>query len=444
MLLARALTLGLTRDLSPHPTPDLSPGPTPDLSPDLTPGLTPDLSPGLTPDLSPDLSPGLTPGQTPAVLSAGSRFARGHFVALKLPKAWQDVRTDERRRIRLLRRARTAAASRTPLAPMESAKVAGLRYVCDVRAPGIRRVGRAPRFRYVDANGRTLRDPKALQRIKALVIPPAWTDVWICPNPLGHLQATGRDVRGRKQYRYHPRWRDVRDEVKYGRLIAFAKALPRIHERTAADLRKPGLPREKVLAAVVRLLEKTLIRVGNEEYARDNGSFGLTTMRDQHAKINGASVRFEFRGKSGKRHAVDLHDARLARIVKACRDLPGYELFQYVDADRRRQTIGSADVNAYVRAIAGEDFTAKDFRTWAGTVLAARELEAATFTSAAEAKRQVVRAIEVVARRLGNTRSVCRKSYIHPAILDAYAAGVPVRGDEPSVIAILRRRLKAA
>jgi DNA topoisomerase-1 len=317
-----------------------------------------------------------------------------------------------------------------------------LRYVCDQRTPGIRRIGRHNRFRYVDVHGRTVSDRAELQRIKALVIPPAWTDVWICRDPRGHLQATGRDARGRKQYRYHSRWREVRDEVKYGRLVTFARTLPRIRRRTCADLRRRGLPKAKVLAAVVQLLEKTLIRVGNEEYARENRSIGLTTMRDQHTRINGSSVRFEFRGKSGVQHAVDLRDARLARIVRACRDLPGYELFQYVDEEGRREVIDSADVNAYVREISGDDFTAKDFRTWAGTVLAAGALsELAPFSSTAQARRNVVRAVEAVAKRLGNTKAVCRKSYIHPAIFDAYLDGVPITAGELAVIETIHRRI---
>jgi DNA topoisomerase-1 len=321
-------------------------------------------------------------------------------------------------------------------------KTAALRHVCDLSTPGIRRLGRPGRFRYVRPDGRR---PAAaeLERIGSLVIPPAWTDVWICPDSNGHLQATGRDARGRKQYRYHPRFRRMRDEVKYSRLPAFAQALRRIRRRAAADVRKQGLPREKVLAAAVQLLEKTLIRIGNEEYARINGSVGLTTMRDRHARIRGAVVRFEFRGKSGIAHAVDLHDARLARIVKACRDLPGYELFQYVDHDGRRQTIGSDDVNAYLREISGDDFTAKDFRTWAGTVLAAQALaRVARFKSQTEAKRNVVQAIEHVARRLGNTRAVCRKAYIHPAIFAAYMDGRPMATDEAGVAAMIARRLR--
>jgi DNA topoisomerase-1 len=305
-----------------------------------------------------------------------------------------------------------------------------------------------------------LKNAAELQRIKSLAIPPAWKDVWICADPHGHLQATGRDARGRKQYRYHPRWREVRDEVKYGRLIAFAQTLPKLRARADADLRRGGLPREKVLAAVVRLLEKTLIRVGNEEYARDNGSIGLTTMRDQHAKIRGGTVRFTFRGKSRIEHAVDLHDARLAKIIRACRDLPGYELFQYVDDEGKRQTVDSADVNEYLREISGQDFTAKDFRTWAGTVLAAQALaEVATFKSKADAKRKIAGAVERVAKRLGNTKAVCRKCYIHPAILDAYMDGATIdtikarasrmtRGgfqlsaEETAVVGVIERRLK--
>ena len=379
-----------------------------------------------------------------------------------LPSAWRHLRTVEQRSTRQTGRIRALARIKKPLPPPESAKIAGLRYVNDERTPGIRRIGRLKRFRYVDAHGRTIGDRAELQRIKALVIPPAWTDVWICPDPRGHLQATGRDARGRKQYRYHPRWHEVRDEVKYGRLVAFAQALPRIRARADADVRKSGLPREKVLAAVVQLLEKTLIRVGNEEYARENGSIGLTTMRDHHAKVRGTTVRFEFRGKSGIEHAVDLRDARLAKIIKTCRELPGYELFQYRDDDGKRQVIDSADVNAYLRETSGEDFTAKDFRTWTGTVLAAKALaDVATFTSNADAKRKINAAVESVAKRLGNTKAVCRKCYIHPAILDAYLDGATIdtlkarasnlsrmsrsRGlnaEEVAVIGIIERRLR--
>jgi len=362
---------------------------------------------------------------------------------MRLPATWRRLGAHQRKartqqaRMRASVRARAASSSAVHADPLESAKLAGLRYVNDQTMPGIRRIGRKARVRYQLPNGRTLGDPVELQRIKSLSIPPAWTDVWICPLAHGHLQATGRDARGRKQYRYHPRWREVRDEVKYGKLIAFAEALPTIRRRTEADLKRAGLPREKVLAAVVQLLEKTLIRVGNEEYAKENGSIGLTTMKDAHARIIGGRVRFSFKGKSGIAHAIDLEDRRLAKIVRACRDLPGYELFQYVDDAGRRQTIDSADVNGYLRDISGQDLTAKDFRTWAGTVLAAQALAAAAhFSSNAEAKRNVVKAVESVAKRLGNTRSVCRKCYIHPAILDSYMDGATIRTIEANARAV--------
>ncbi|MCU1383361.1 MAG: topoisomerase [Acidobacteria bacterium] len=329
------------------------------------------------------------------------------------------------------------------MAKSTTTNVPGLHHVCDERVPGIRRLGAPGRFRYVRADGRKVTDAAELARIKSLVIPPAWTSVWICSDPQGHLQATGRDARGRKQYRYHPKFRQMRDDVKYSRLPAFAQALRAIRRRTAADVRKKGLPREKVLAAAVQLLEKTLIRIGNEEYARANGSVGLTTMRDRHAKIRGDEVRFEFRGKSGVAHAVELHDPRLAKIVKACRDLPGYELFQYVDDSGQRKTICSDDVNGYLREISGDDFTAKDFRTWAGTVLAAQALaRLSRFKSQTEAKRNVMAAISCVSSRLGNTKAVCRKAYIHPAIFAAYMDGKPLPTDEAGVAAMIRKRLK--
>ena len=308
-----------------------------------------------------------------------------------------------------------------------SARSAGLVYTSDDR-PGIRRIGKGRRARYVDANNKPVRDAETLTRIRSLVLPPAWTDVWISSNPRGHLQATGRDARGRKQYRYHAKWRKVRDETKYGRMVAFGQALAVIRRRTDADLRRPGLPREKVLAAVVRLLEKTFIRVGNDEYARDNHSFGLTTMRDGHVRITGSKVRFIFRGKSGVEHELALDDRRLARIVKQCRDLPGQELFQYRDEDGKVVDIGSADVNAYLQQITGKDFTSKDFRTWAGTVLAAQLLrDFEEVDSDARAKKNVVAAIEQVAKRLGNTRAVCRKCYVHPAVIDAYMDGTMMK-----------------
>ena len=346
-------------------------------------------------------------------------------------------------------------------AALESAKAAGLRYVTDTQ-PGIRRITGPLGFKYIAPNGRVIRKLADLKRLRALAIPPAWTDVWICTDPRGHLQATGRDARRRKQYRYHPHWRVCRDDNKYGRLQAFAAALPKIRARTTADLGRRGLPREKVLATVVQLLEKSLIRVGNEEYARQNRSFGLTTLQDKHVKTKGATLRFEFRGKSGVRHAVDVNDARLARIVKQCRDLPGQDLFQYIDESGRRCDVTSGDVNTYLKEITGQDFTAKDFRTWAGTVLAATALrELDKIDSKAQARKNVVKAIEAVAGLLGNTRTVCRKSYIHPAIIDSYMDGSMLetlsrrataamrstagrlRPEEAAVLALLQRRLAA-
>jgi DNA topoisomerase-1 len=289
--------------------------------------------------------------------------------------------------------------------------------------PGIRRVMGRLGFKYIGSSGRTIRDADELKRIRALVVPPAWTDVWICCDHRGHLQATGRDARGRKQYRYHANWRACRDETKFDRMASFALALPVIRARTQSDLSRPGLPREKVLAAVVQLLEKSLIRIGNEEYARENRSFGLTTLQDKHVDVRGANVRFEFRGKSGVKHAVDVNDRRLARIVKQCRDLPGQDLFQYLDGCRRYD-VTSADVNAYLKEITREDFTAKDFRTWAGTVLCATALaDVDDADSQAKAKKNVLMAIDGVAGVLGNTRTVCRKSYVHPAVIDAYMDG---------------------
>jgi DNA topoisomerase I len=304
------------------------------------------------------------------------------------------------------------------------ASEAGLHYVTDDR-PGIRRQMRSLGFRYLRPDGRPVRSPADLKRIRALAIPPAWKDVWICADAKGHVQATGRDARGRKQFRYHPQWRAHRDGNKFERLEEFAAILPRVRARVAADVAKPGLPREKVLATVVQLLEKSLIRVGNDEYARTNGSYGLTTMRDQHVDVKGATVRFRFRGKSGKQHHVSVNDRRLARIIRQCRDLPGQELFQYLDDEGETQDVNSSDVNDYLREITGADFTAKDFRTWSGTVLAATALRdaGAGFSrpaSMAAAKKNVVRAVEAVAGVLGNTPAVCRKSYIHPTILECY------------------------
>jgi DNA topoisomerase-1 len=307
--------------------------------------------------------------------------------------------------------------------PIESAQAAGLRYVSDTQ-PGIRRKKAGKGFTYVGTDGKTIRDEKELTRVRSLAVPPAYTDVWICPNPNGHIQATGRDARGRKQYRYHPRWREVRDETKFGRMLAFSEALPRIRKRLEQDLNLPDLPREKVLATVVRLLECTCIRVGNDEYAKANRSYGLTTLQDRHVEISGSSLRFEFRGKSGKVHKVDLNDRRLARIVQRCQALPGEDLFQYVDDEGVRQTIGSGDVNNYIREISGEEFTAKDFRTWAGTLLAVAALsELGAWHTQRHAKSNVLRAIDQVAEQLNNTRAVCRKYYVHPAVFETYLAG---------------------
>ncbi|HEU4828889.1 MAG TPA: hypothetical protein VFT04_06820 [Gemmatimonadales bacterium] len=303
------------------------------------------------------------------------------------------------------------------------AEAAGLRYVSDA-SPGIRRLAAGAGFRYVDARGAAVRDAATLARIRALAVPPAWTDVWICPSPRGHIQATGRDARGRKQYRYHADWRTVRDETKFERMLAFSAALPTIRRTIDADLRLPGIPRRKVLATVVRLLECTGIRVGNDEYARENGSYGLTTLRSRHVEVDGSRLQFEFRGKSGKVHTVDFADRRLARIVAHCQSIPGEELFQYIDEEGNRQAVGSGDVNDYIREISGEDFTAKDFRTWAGTMLACEALLAmGPAETAKDAKANVNAAIDQVAERLNNTRAVCRKYYIHPAVLDAYADG---------------------
>jgi DNA topoisomerase I len=306
---------------------------------------------------------------------------------------------------------------------VESAHAAGLCYVTDA-APGIRRRRRGRGFAYADADGNPVTDPAELERIRRLAIPPAWTDVWICPQANGHLQVTARDARGRKQYRYHARYREVRDETKFGRMIAFSEILHLIRERVERDISLPELSRDKVLATVVWLLERTLIRVGSDEYARDNGSFGLTTLRRRHVAVSGAKLRFEFRGKSGVPHTVAVTDRRISRIVQRCQELPGQELFQYLGADGRRQSVAADDINEYLRRITGREVTAKDFRTWAGTMLAAAALrEIGPGRTAKETKANVIRAIDQVARKLGNTRAVCRKYYVHPAVLDAYVEG---------------------
>ncbi|MBO1074155.1 DNA topoisomerase IB [Roseomonas marmotae] len=344
----------------------------------------------------------------------------------------------------------------------EAAAAAGLRYVSD-DGPGIRRRRSGGGFAYRDDKGAAIREKATLQRIRKLAIPPAWTDVWICLRANGHIQATGRDAKGRKQYRYHPEWRAARDATKYEHVMEFAHALPGIRRRVDEDMALRGLGREKVLATVVHLLDTTLIRVGNEDYAQANKSYGLTTLRTRHVAVEGAELRFEFKGKSGKMWKLRLRDRRVAKVVRACQDLPGQELFQYLGEDGERQSVTSADVNAYLREISGHDITAKDFRTWAGTVLAAMALsEFETFDSATAAKRNMKAAIEHTASRLGNTPAICRKCYVHPEVLDSYMQGgllvqvkqeieaelrqeLPdLKPEEAAVLAFLRARLARA
>jgi DNA topoisomerase-1 len=334
---------------------------------------------------------------------------------------------------------------------VHDARAAGLRYVSSLTT-GIRRIRRRRGFAYVSSRGKPIRNKVVLRRIASLVIPPAWKDVLISPDPRGHIQAIGHDQRGRKQYKYHLRWREVRDESKYEKLIDFGRALPKIRRQVRRDLKLPGLPREKVLATVVKLLECSHIRVGNEEYARQNHSFGLTTMRNRHVRVNGSKIRLRFRGKTGIEHDVNVENPRLAKIVRACQHLPGQELFQYLDDDAVSHPIESTDVNEYLQRIAGDEFTAKDFRTWNGTVLAAKALkQIGNFDSEKQAKTNVIRAVESVAKELGNTKAVCRKCYIHPAIVEAYFKGTPlssarhvasVRGlgsDEAAVVSLLKK-----
>jgi DNA topoisomerase-1 len=335
----------------------------------------------------------------------------------------------------------------------EAAKAAGLRYTTDA-IPGIKRVKRGKSFGYVAADGKAITDRDEVARIKSLAIPPAYTDVWICPYRNGHLQATGRDARGRKQYRYHKRWRAVRDENKFDRMVAFAKALPEIRSAVARDMAKHGMPREKVLATVVSLLEETAIRVGNEEYARENDSFGLTTLKEEHVEVKGATIRFHFRGKSGKMHDLAIRDKRVARIVKESQDLPGQQLFEYIDDDGEVRPVHSDDVNAYLKEVAGDDFTAKDFRTWEGTMTCALELAAMRVEGTGAAKKAVVEAVKRVADKLGNTPAVCKKSYIHPGVIDEFVANgalellerevakrdrFALSGHESAVIALVER-----
>ena len=316
-----------------------------------------------------------------------------------------------------------------------------LRYVSDA-APGFSRRRAGKGFSYRDAHDQTVRDPDTIRWLRSLAIPPAWREVWISPHPNGHLLATGRDAKGRKQYRYHPRWRAACEETKFERMLAFGRVLPKIRAAVEGQLARPVLDRGKVLATVVRLLELTLIRVGNDEYARLNKTFGLTTMRDRHVRAEGTKLRFSFRGKSGKQHVVTVRNRRLAGLVRRMQELPGQELFQYVADDGTPEPITSGDVNAYLRLVSGEDFTAKDFRTWAGTVLAAWALsELESFDSEAAAKRNVTSAIERVASRLGNTPAICRKSYVHPEIVGAYLDGSLVESLKSEVEEELRQEL---
>jgi DNA topoisomerase-1 len=327
-----------------------------------------------------------------------------------------------------------------------TAEAAGLTYVTDA-APGFRRKGAGRGFAYYDVDGSLIRDRSVIRRIRKLAIPPAWTEVWICPDPSGHIQATARDAKGRKQYRYHPRFRAARDETKFGKMLRFSQILPRLRARLERDMARPGLPRRKVLATLVRLLEKTHIRVGNDEYARENRSYGLTTLKRRHVAVRGDTLKFEFRGKSGILHSVKVTDRRIARIVQRCIELPGADLFQYLDGDGRRESVTSADLNEYLREITGVDATAKDFRTWAGTILAARALrDIGPAENERDARRNVNKALDQVARRLGNTRAVCRKYYVHPALIDAYMKGIvaPPPAEPPARDQVKRERPSAA
>jgi DNA topoisomerase-1 len=350
-------------------------------------------------------------------------------------------------------------AAKTIVDPRDAAESVGLKYVSDER-PGIRRKKAGTGFSYVRPDGSKLTGPDTMKRIKALAIPPAWTDVWICPSPDGHIQATGRDAKGRKQYRYHARFREVRESTKYERVVAFADALPSIRDTVREHMALRGLPPEKVLATVVHLLETTLIRVGNDDYARQNNSYGLTTLKNRHVAVEGNEVRFRFTGKGGKQWSLRVRDRRIAKIIKACQELPGQELLQYIDEQGNCQDVTSTDVNEYLKAITGKDITAKDFRTWAGTVLAAMTLsELQSFDNAAQAKRNLRSAIEKVSARLGNTPTICMKCYIHPEVLNCYMDGnlileiksqveselrsavEDMKPEEAAVLALLRGRL---
>lgn len=352
------------------------------------------------------------------------------------------------------------AAEQDQPTPEAVAEEAGLRYTRLDRS-GITRERSGEGWRYRDPGGKIICDQHIIDRINGIVIPPAWTDVWVSTDPRGHIQATGYDDRGRKQYRYHPKWRETRDENKFDHMIAFAEALPAIRERVEHDLALRGLPREKVLATVVRLLETSLIRIGNETYAKENHSYGLTTLRNRHVRVEGSSIHFAFRGKSGIKHAIDVRDRRLAQIVRRMRDLPGYHLFQYVDESGALQEIDSGAVNEYLHQIAGNSFSAKDFRTWAGTVMCAVILrDFSGWETESDAKRHVVEAIKQVAASLGNTPAVTRKAYVHPAIIEAFLSGATLdqlwertsdaiieqqgtlRPEEAAVLSLLRERSK--
>ncbi|WP_338473605.1 DNA topoisomerase IB [Pseudomonas sp. MS646] len=307
-----------------------------------------------------------------------------------------------------------------------------LHYVDDT-APGITRKMLRGKFCYFDPAGQRITDAAEIQRINALVVPPAYTDVWICTDPRGHLQATGLDARGRKQYRYHPRWREVRDADKYSRMLEFGRALPRLRKRLEEILAQPGFSRDKVLATVITLLDVTLIRVGNPQYARENRSYGLTTLRNKHVEVNGSAIAFQFRGKSGVEHQITVKDRRLARIIKRCQEIPGQNLFQYLDEDGERHTVSSSDINAYLKSLTGADFTAKDYRTWAGSAAALAGLRALHWETETEAKKHVAEMVKQVARQLGNTPSVCRKCYIHPAVLEGFLLGTLKELPKPRV-----------
>ncbi|HEY8567054.1 MAG TPA: DNA topoisomerase IB [Beijerinckiaceae bacterium] len=329
----------------------------------------------------------------------------------------------------------------TVVDPKDAAESAGLRYVSD-EEPGIRRRKAGKGWTFIKPNGETVKDEKTLQRIKSLAVPPAYTDVWICPHANGHIQATGRDAKGRKQYRYHPQFREVRESTKYEHVMRFAQELPAIRAKIQEHMSLRGLSREKVLATVVHLLETTLIRVGNDDYAKQNKSYGLTTLQNRHVKVDGSELRFSFKGKSGKTWKLQVKDRRIAKIVRACQELPGQELFQYVDEEGTRRDVTSADVNAYLREISGLDISAKDFRTWAGTVLAALALrEFESFDSDAKAKKNVRAAIERVSARLGNTPTICRKCYVHPEIVNSYLEGNLLLEIKEEVEAELRENL---